>query len=77
MQTLVDYLRPSVLKAQGSGDDRHASVVQHNILSTVSALSRSTIVSDAVKASKLTIVGGRYDLDTGAVSILTNESQAG
>jgi len=72
IQTLAEYIRPSILKAQGNGDDRHASVVQNNTLYTVNELYSSKIISDAVKASKLTIVGGRYDLDTGAVSIITN-----
>ncbi len=72
IQTLAEYIRPSVLKAQGNGEDRHASVVHNNTLYTVKALFSSKIVSNAVKDSKLTIVGGHYDLDTGAVSIITN-----
>jgi carbonic anhydrase len=38
----------------------------------VNQLSHSKIISDAVKAGKLTIVGGDFDLDTGAVKIITS-----
>jgi carbonic anhydrase len=72
IQSLVEYIRPSVLKAQGSGDDRLANAVRNNIIYTVSKLSDSKIISDAVKTGKLTIVAGHYDLDTGVVSIITD-----
>jgi carbonic anhydrase len=73
IQSLVEYISPSVLKAQGQGDARLTSAIQNNITYTLHMLSQSKIISDAANAGKLTIVGSYYDLDTGAVSILTNQ----
>src|SRR5689334_12076974 len=70
IQALVDYIRPSVLMAQGQGDVRLDNAIQNNIRRTVQALPWSPIIRDAVKAGKLTIVGTRYDLDTGAVTLI-------
>jgi carbonic anhydrase len=70
IQALVEYIRPSVLAARGKGDQRLESAVRNNILRTVNQLSCSKIICDAVKAGKLALVGCRYDLDTGAVSML-------
>jgi carbonic anhydrase len=68
----VDYVRPSVLKAQGQGNVRLASAIRNNVIYTVNALSsRSKIISDAVNAGKLTIVGADYDLDAGTVRMIT------
>ena len=72
IQSLVEYISPSVLKAQGQGDTRLTNAVRNNITYTVNALFHSEIINDAANAGKLTIVGSYYDLDTGAVSILKN-----
>jgi carbonic anhydrase len=73
IQSLVEYIRPSVLQAQGQGDTRLTNAIHNNITNTVHMLSHSKIISDAASAGKLTIVGSYYDLDTGAVSMLTNQ----
>jgi carbonic anhydrase len=68
---LANAIRPSVLSAKGTGDVHLDNAIRNNISCTVSALSsRSKIISDAVKAHKLTIVGSYYDLETGAVSVI-------
>jgi carbonic anhydrase len=73
IQSLIEYMRPSVLKARGQGDTRLTSAIRNNIIYTLHMLSQSEIISDAANTGKLTIVGSYYDLDTGAVSILTNQ----
>ncbi len=73
IQSLVEYISPSVLKAQGQGDARLTSAIHNNITYTLHMLSSSKIINDAVNDGKLTIVGSYYDLDTGAVSVLTNQ----
>jgi carbonic anhydrase len=73
IQSLVEYIHPSVLKAQGQGDARLTSAIHNNIIYTLHMLSQSKIISDAANTGKLTIVGSYYDLDTGAVSLLTNQ----
>jgi carbonic anhydrase len=70
IQSLVEYIRPSVLKAQGQGDTRLTNAIRNNSIYTVNMLSRSKIISEAIKAGKLTVVASNYDLDTGAVSII-------
>ena len=73
MQALVDSLRPSLLQAQGHEEQRLAAAVRHNILRTVKLLSRSKVLSQAVKAGQLALVGCSYDLETGAVRLLRHE----
>jgi carbonic anhydrase len=68
---LVNDIRPAVLTAKGSGDVRLDNAVRNHVSCTVSALSKSKIISDAVKTGKLTVVGSYYDLDTGAVSLIS------
>jgi carbonic anhydrase len=71
IQTLVDYIRPSVLTAHGTGAARFDEAVRINSRRTVQILLReSTILTDAVTSHKLEIVAARYDLDTGNVSML-------
>ncbi len=72
IKTLVDYIRPSVLAAQGTGAVRTDNAVRLNVSNTVQHLRQSTIMNTAEKSGKLTIVGARYDLDTGGVSIITH-----
>jgi carbonic anhydrase len=69
---LVRQIEPSIQEASGTGNERIENVVRKHIQKTVRDLSdesTSTILSQAVKDGKLTIVGCRYDLGTGAVSL--------
>jgi carbonic anhydrase len=71
IQSLVDYIRPSVLTAQGTGAARLDDAVRINSRRTVQILLReSTILTDAVNGHKLEIVAARYDLDTGVVKLI-------
>ena len=70
LQPLADYLRPSILKAEGVGIARVTNAIHNNIIYTMNLFSKSTTISDAVNAKTLTIVGGYYDTNTGAVSIV-------
>lgn len=72
IRTLVDYIRPAVLAASGTGATRLDNAVRLNSKRTVHALRHSKILNDAVTSGKLTIVAARYDLDTGAVNIIAS-----
>ncbi len=72
IRTLVDYIRPAVLAAHGTGATRLDNAVRLNVSRTVQALHQSKILNDAVKSGKLTILGARYDLDTGAVDVIVH-----
>jgi carbonic anhydrase len=67
---LVEGITPAVEKAKGQAGDELDNVVRANVGLVVEALNKSTILSEAVSAGKLKIVGGRYDLDTGAVEFI-------
>lgn len=64
---LVEGIAPAVEKAKGQAGDNVDNVVRANLEIIVGHLNESPILSEAVKAGTLKIVGGRYDLDTGAV----------
>ncbi len=70
IQTLVDYIRPAVLAAQGTGANRLDSAVRNNSRRTLQELLRSKILKNAVVGGQLRIVAARYNLDTGAVTLL-------
>ncbi len=72
IRTLVDYIRPAVLAAHGTGATRLDNAVRLNSKRTVQALHRSKILHDAFSQGKLTIVAARYDLDTGAVNLIAS-----
>ncbi len=64
---LVESIAPAVEKAKGKSGDNVDNVVRANLEVIVSHLNESPVLSAAVSEGKLKIVGGRYDLDTGAV----------
>ncbi|MBZ9751541.1 carbonic anhydrase [Deinococcus sp. HMF7604] len=68
IETLVAAIRPAVLYGKGEGAARVDQVVRANTALTIQRLQRSAILAEAVERGKLKIVGGHYDLDTGAVS---------
>lgn len=72
--TVVEGLQPALRRAGRSGD-RVDNVVRANISLTVAELGKSQVLADAVSGGKLSIVGARYDLDTGKVEI-TDDSAA-
>jgi carbonic anhydrase len=77
IELLVDNIVPAVEAARKadpnlSGDELIARAIQQNVIQSISDLrSRSKTVDAAVKAGKLKIVGGVYDLETRKVKWLT------
>lgn len=70
IQTLVNGIRPSILASMNTEGDPLDRAVIANTQATVSQLKRTPILSEAVTAGRVMIVGGRYDLDTGVVTII-------
>lgn len=70
IKVLVDYIRPAVLAAQGTGTARLDNAVRINVNNTVKQLHQSSLLADAVRSGKLTLVGAYYSLDTGKVSLI-------
>ncbi|HEU4324407.1 MAG TPA: carbonic anhydrase [Roseiflexaceae bacterium] len=71
IQALIDAIKPGIAASQGQSGDALDNAVVANVKYQMAQLfEQSTILSDAVKAGTLKIVGGRYDLDKGELTLL-------
>ncbi len=68
--SLVEKIRPAAEATKGKPGDAVDLAVRQNVKNVVAALKVEPIMAEAIKAGKLTIVGGRYSLDDGSVSII-------
>ncbi len=69
--SLVEAIAPAVAKVQGQAGNAVENVVVANIQYQVEKLQQSSpVIQEAVRAGKLKIVGGRYDLDEGTVTLV-------
>ncbi len=71
IEYLVEALSPAVEQAKSQAGDLWENAVRANIEMLVSRLKQSPILATAVQNGKLKVVGARYDLDCGAVAIIT------
>jgi len=70
--TFVEDIKPSIAKVKGSSGDLVDQTVIANVQYQVAILQQtSTILTQLMQSGKLKIVGGRYDLDTGEVTLVT------
>ena len=67
---LVQGITPAVEAAKTQPGDLLDNAVKANVRLTVERLKGSPILSEALEKGELTIVGARYDLDTGAVEVI-------
>lgn len=70
INSLVQAIQPAVEKAKGSSGDLIDNAVRANVQMVVSQMKASEPLAGLVRSQKLKIVGGRYDLDKGAVEII-------
>ena len=71
ISTLVAAIKPAVDTTKNLLGDAWDNAVRANVKMNVKKLqSSSPILAEAVKAGKLKVVGGRYDLDSGKVDII-------
>jgi carbonic anhydrase len=71
LDRLVAAIRPAVVSTQGKPGDMVDLAVRANVELAVTALKESKpVLSQAVGAGTLMVVGARYDLDTGHVDFL-------
>jgi carbonic anhydrase len=71
IDALVTAIKPAVVKAEEEkATDMLDAAVRHNVMNIVADLGTKAILSTAVTAGTLKIVGARYDLDTGEVEWL-------
>ena len=70
--TLVDAIKPAVIEAQSQSGDLLDNAVRANVALEVEYLkSSSQIISQALGQGTIGLVGARYDLGTGAVSVIS------
>lgn len=71
MGTFVEDIKPALTKARSKSGDLVNNTVIANVQLQVETLKQtSTILTQLMQSGKLKIVGGRYDLDTGEVTIV-------
>ncbi|MBH8572763.1 carbonic anhydrase [Nostocaceae cyanobacterium CENA369] len=66
--SLIDAIKPNLENPKQKSGDRLENACKSNILAQIEILKSSSVLSELIKAEKLKIVGGYYDLDTGRVS---------
>jgi carbonic anhydrase len=71
ISTFVKAIKPAVEKVKSQPGDAVENAVVANVQYQIERLKRSQLLTEQVRSGKLKIVGGRYDLDTGRVTIIT------
>jgi carbonic anhydrase len=69
--TFVKAIKPALEKVKSQPGDAVENAVVANVEYQIAQLQRSQLLTERLKSGKLKIVGGRYDLDTGKVTIIT------
>lgn len=71
ISSLVKAIAPAVARVKGRAGNMVENVVVANVQYQVEKLQQSsTMIQEVVRAGKLKIVGGRYDLDEGTVTLV-------
>ncbi len=70
--SLLDAIKPAVESSKDQPGDRLENACKANVVLQTKRLKGSPVISKLIEENKLKIVGGYYDLDTGAVSIVTD-----
>lgn len=68
--SLLDAIKPAVESSKNQTGDRLENACKANIILQARRLKASPVISQLIQENKLKVVGGYYDLDTGAVNIL-------
>ncbi|MEH2184543.1 carbonic anhydrase [Nostoc sp.] len=71
ISTFVKAIKPAVTKVKDQSGDAVENAVVANVQYQIERLKHSKLLTEQVESGKLKIVGGRYDLDTGRVTIIT------
>ncbi|MDZ7958615.1 MAG: carbonic anhydrase [Aulosira sp. DedQUE10] len=71
ISTFVKAIKPAVARVKNQPGDAVENTVVANVQYQIERLKRSRLLTERLQSGKLKIVGGRYDLDSGEVSIIT------
>lgn len=69
--SLLEAIQPAVERAKGQSGDQLENTCKANILLQAERLKSSPIISQLIQEGKLNVVGGYYDLDTGAITLVS------
>src|SRR4028118_855480 len=69
--SLLEAIKPAVKKSESQTGDRLENATKANVLFQIEKLKASPVISGLIKEEKLKIVGGYYNLDTGAVTMVS------
>lgn len=69
--SFVQAILPAVAQVKGLSGDVVDNAVIANVQYQIEQLKRSPVLTERLRSGDLKIVGGRYDLDTGTVKIVT------
>ncbi|ARV63346.1 carbonic anhydrase [Nostocales cyanobacterium HT-58-2] len=69
--SFVKAIKPAVRRVKNQPGDAVENAVVANVQYQIERLKRSRLLTERLQSGKLKIVGGRYDLDTGSVTIIT------
>ncbi|WP_017315342.1 carbonic anhydrase [Mastigocladopsis repens] len=69
--SFVKAIKPAVEQVKDQSGDAVENAVVANVYYQIERLKRSPLLTERLQSDKLKIVGGRYDLDTGRVTIIT------
>ena len=72
IDTFVKAIKPAIANLQSKSDEDVENAVVANVQYQVNKLRQSELLNQLVLEGKLKIIGGRYDLDTGEVTIIRN-----
>lgn len=68
--SFVKAILPAVEQVKGQAGDPVENAVVANVLYQMNQLQQSKLLSEALQSGQLKLVGGRYDLDTGSVTLV-------
>jgi len=69
--SFVKAIKPAVKRVKDQPGDAVENAVVANVQYQIERLMRSQLLTEQIKSGKLKIVGGRYDLDTGSVTMIS------
>ena len=69
--SLVLAIQPAVKASEGEPGDRLTNAIKSNVRLQVQRLQTSPVIASAMQEGKLKVVGAFYDMDTGAISLVS------
>ncbi|MGH1394167.1 MAG: carbonic anhydrase [Trichormus sp.] len=70
ISSFIKAIKPAVTRVKNRPGNAVENAVVANVQYQIERLKRSKVLTAQIKSGKLKIVGGRYDLDTGSVTII-------